>query len=100
VSGYRLSALAELDLAEIADYTFDMWGAKQAELYVNSLAECVVRIAQRPGLGRACDAVHPGFRRIEQGRHVIFYKPGKRGIFISRILHQSMLPTARETMEG
>ncbi len=100
MSGYRLSALAELDLAKIADYTTDVCGAKQADLYLSSLAECFLRIVQNPSLGRACDSVHPGFRRIDQGKHVIFYKPGKRGVFISRILHTSMLPTVREMMEG
>lgn len=100
MSEYRLSALAELDLADIADYTTDVWGATQADLYLNSLVECFIRIARRPGLGRASDSVHPNFRRIEQGKHVIFYLPGERGVFISRILHQSMLPARHELMEG
>ena len=30
MSQYHLSALAALDLADIADYTTDVWGAKQA----------------------------------------------------------------------
>ncbi len=100
MSGYRLSALAELDLADIADYTTDVWGATQADNYLDSLVECFIRIAQRPGLGRACDSIHPGFRRIEQGRHIIFYKPGKSGVLIGRILHQSMLPARHELLEG
>jgi len=97
---YRLSGLAELDLADIADYTTDTWGAKQANLYLDSLAECFIRIARMPSLGRACDSVHAGFRRIEQGKHVIFYRPDERGVFISRILHQSMLPARHELLEG
>lgn len=31
-------------------------------------------------------------RRMEQGRHVIFYRQQKKGIVVSRILHQRMLP--------
>jgi toxin ParE1/3/4 len=100
VNEYRLSALAELDLADIADYTTDVWGAKQAEHYLDNLVECFLRIARRPNLGRPSDAVHPGFRRIEQGKHVIFYKAGKRGVFIGRILHQAMLPARHELMEN
>lgn len=99
MSRYRLSAMAETDLAEIADYTTDVWGAKQAELYLNNLVECFIRIAQMPELGRPCDAVHPGFRRIEQGRHVIFYKPRKTYVFIARILHRNMLPTRHQLMD-
>ncbi|MHB1960658.1 MAG: type II toxin-antitoxin system RelE/ParE family toxin [Acidobacteriaceae bacterium] len=99
MSRYRLSALAELDLADIADYTTDVWGAKQAGLYLDSLVECFDRIAQVRGLGRASDSVHPGFRRIEQGKHVVFYKPRRRDVFIGRILHQNMLPTRHQLME-
>lgn len=99
MSAYRLSILAELDLADIADYTTDVWGVEQAELYLDDLVKCFVRIAQMPGLGRASDSVHPGFRRIAQGKHVIFYQPGKDEIFISRILHQSMLPGRHTLME-
>ena len=100
MSPYRLSILAELDLADIADYTTDMWGGKQAEVYLDSLVDCFVRIAKTPELDRSCDFVHPGFRRIEQGKHVIFYKPDNDGVFISRVLHQRMLPTDHAWMEG
>ena len=99
MSQYRLSVLAELDLADIADYTTDLWGAKQAELYLDQLVDCFVRIAKTPELGRACNSVHSGFRRTEQGKHVVFYQPDDHGIFISRVLHQSMLPTRHEFME-
>lgn len=97
---YRLSTLAELDLAEIADYTTDVWGADQAERYLNSLVDCFARIAQIPGSGRPSTSIQPGFRRIAQGKHVVFYKPSRSGVFISRILHQSMLPTRHQLMES
>lgn len=99
MSRYRLSVLAELDLADIVDYTNDMWGGKQAEVYLDNLVECFVRIAETPELGRSCASVHPGFRRIEQGKHVIFYRPDDHGIFVSRVLHQSMLPARHELMD-
>jgi toxin ParE1/3/4 len=99
VSGYRLSSLAALDLADIADYTTDVWGEEQAELYLDKLAACFARIAISPALGRRCDSVHPGFRRIEEGKHVVFYHPKKRGVFISRVLHQNMIPGRHEILE-
>jgi toxin ParE1/3/4 len=98
VSEYRLSSQAELDIADIADYTTDIWGQTQAEVYLSSLTACFARIAMSPGLGRRCDSVHPGFRRVEEGKHIIFYKPAKGGVFISRILHQSMLPKRHEIL--
>ncbi len=91
--------LAELDLADIADYTADVWGGKQAEVYLDRLVDCFVRIAKMPEIGRSCGSVHPGFRRIEQGKHVIFYEPRDGGVFISRVLHQSMLPIKHALME-
>lgn len=99
MSRYRLSVLAELDLADIVDYTVDVWGGRQAEVYLDSLVDCFVRIAEMPELGRSCDSVHPGFRRIEQGKHVIFYRSEDYGVFISRVLHQSMLPARHELLE-
>lgn len=98
MSRYRLSVLAELDLADIADYTTDVWGGKHAEVYLDSLVECFVRIAKMPELGRSCDSVQRDFRRIEQGKHAIFYKPENKGVFISRVLHQSMMPDRHELM--
>ena len=77
----------------------DVWGGKQAEVYLDSFVDCFVRIAKAPTIGRSCDSVHSGFRRIEQGKHVIFYKSDREGVFISRVLHQSMLPTRHEFME-
>lgn len=98
MSRYRLSVLAELDLADIVDYTVDTWGETQAEVYLDSLVKCFVRIAKSPELGRRCDSIHSGFRRIEQGKHVVFYKPDAEGIFVSRVLHQSMLPANHELL--
>ncbi len=52
-------------------------------------------LADNPALGRACGSIRPGLRRMEQGRHVVFYRQVKGGIVISRILHQNMLPERR-----
>jgi hypothetical protein len=37
-------------------------------------------------------AYEPGLRRLEHGKHVVFYRPKRAGIVVSRILHQGMLP--------
>ncbi|HUX45344.1 MAG TPA: type II toxin-antitoxin system RelE/ParE family toxin [Terracidiphilus sp.] len=96
--GYKLSKLARLDLIEIADYTLDTWGAGQAYYYLDSLGACFQQLAHTPEMGRTCDAVRPGYRRIEHEKHIVFYRIEGDGIFISRILHQRMLP-ARHLME-
>ena len=49
-------------------------------------------LAGNPALGRSCDYVRPGLRRMERGRHVVFYREDAGGILVSRILRQRMLP--------
>jgi toxin ParE1/3/4 len=93
LSTYRLGPKGTSDLAEIFETTVDTWGEQQAENYVEDLARCFQLLADSPGLGRACDLIFPGMRRFEKGKHVIFYRPDRTGIIVSRILHQSMLPT-------
>lgn len=88
----KFSRLALADLKGISRYTVRTWGAEQAVRYLNELGECVRRITKPPLAGRECEAVKPGLRRIEQGRHVIFYRQHTGRIVISRVLHQRMLP--------
>jgi toxin ParE1/3/4 len=92
LSTYRLGTKGVSDPGEIFDYTVDTCGEEQAENYLDELARCFHRLADSPGLGRTCDRIYPGIRRFEQGKHVIFYKPERHGIVISRILHQKRLP--------
>jgi toxin ParE1/3/4 len=90
---FQFSERARLDLVEIADYTLDKWGIDQADRYIDSLYECFALLAKSPRIGRPCDKVREGYRRIEHQRHVIFYRIEKEGIFIGRILHHAMLPS-------
>ena len=49
--------------------------------------------ADNPALGQSCDQVRPGLRRIEHGKHVVFYRLRESGgILVVGILHQRMLP--------
>ena len=89
---YRLSRLAEADLTDIGAYTLRTWGEDQAIQYIGELETCCRQIMENPELGRACDYVRLGLRRMEHGRHVIFYWIESGGIVVSRILHQRMLP--------
>jgi toxin ParE1/3/4 len=90
--GYRLSNRAEVDLEAIADYTVDTWGPEQAIRYITGLLDCCERIALNPQIGRPCQVVRTGYRRIEHERHVLFYRVIDGDAFIARILHQGMLP--------
>ncbi len=73
-------------------YTLARWGAAQAVKYLLTIEACCERLARHPLLGRACNEISPGLRRMEQGRHVIFYRERSDGILVARILHQDMEP--------
>lgn len=88
----RYSATAELDLDEIANYTQQQWGDVQADRYLNALEITCESLADTPQMGRECDWVRPGLRRMEQGSHVIFFVEEDKGILVVRILHKSMSP--------
>jgi toxin ParE1/3/4 len=89
VASVRFSRRAEADLGEIIRYTLNRWGEDQA---IPLYRACCEQLAGNPALGRACDDIRPGLRRIEHGRHVVFYRQEAGGVLISRILHQRMLP--------
>jgi toxin ParE1/3/4 len=79
-------------LLNISAYTLRTWGKEQAARYVGELEDFCQALADTPGLGRPCDAIRPGLRRIEHGSHVVFYRKQRGGVLISRILHERMLP--------
>jgi toxin ParE1/3/4 len=91
----RFSRSAEADLLSIGDYTLRTWGEDQAVRYLDALEVSCQMLAENPALGRACDHIRPSLRRLEHGRHVVFYRQVAEGILISRILHQRMLPVGQ-----
>lgn len=88
----RFSRRAEADLLGIGAYTLRAWGEDQAIRYIIELEACCQMLADNPALGRSCSDIAPGLRRMESSRHVVFYREETRGILISRILHQHVLP--------
>jgi toxin ParE1/3/4 len=95
---FRLSRRAEVDLLSIGDYTLHKWGETQAARSIDELEVCCQTLANNPPLG-LCDHVRPGLHRHEPGPHVLFYRPERGGIVVSRILHQRMLPD-RHAIDG
>ena len=77
---------------DIGAYTLHAWGEDQTIRYIDGLETCCQQLADNPELGRPCDHIRPGLRRMEHARHVVFYRIEAGGIVVSRILHQRMLP--------
>jgi toxin ParE1/3/4 len=83
---------------DIGAHTLNTWGVDQASRYIDGLETCCRQLADNPQSGRACEHIRPGLRRMEHARHVVFYRIESRGILVSRVLHQRMLPE-RQTID-
>lgn len=83
---------AESDLIDIWRFTFEAWGEQQAEKYLDALEAGMAQLTRMPNIGKARDAVRPGYRSLQVGRHVIFYRTLKGAIDIVRVLHDRMDP--------
>jgi toxin ParE1/3/4 len=98
VAKARYTRAAAADLDGIGVYTRKSWGKAQELKYLGELERCCKRLVSNPQIGRRCDEVRAGLRRLEQGQHVIFYCEEEDGILVVRVLHHAMLP-ARWSME-
>lgn len=88
---YLSSPAARIDLEQIWDYTSDTWGLDQAEEYLRGIQRAVERIAANPLIGRACDDVRPGYRKLTVGSHTVFYRLNTSGLVdVVRVVHNRM----------
>ncbi|OBJ10855.1 type II toxin-antitoxin system RelE/ParE family toxin [Mycobacterium sp. 1465703.0] len=91
MSGYLLSPAAQADLEQVWEYTHAHWGFDQAEQYLRELQSAIERAAANPRIGRACDEIRPGYRKLAAGSHMLFYRVKAEGVVdVVRILHQRM----------
>ena len=91
MSQYLLSPATQADLEQIWDYTRGRWGVDQAEEYLRQLQRAIERAAANPRIGRACDEVRPGYRKLAAGSHTLFYRVIAEAVIdVVRILHQRM----------
>lgn len=87
---YRLKPRAARDISEIWDYTLKQWGLRQTEIYLAQIRTCFELVAGEPDIGRKCDDIRLGYRKILVGSHVIFYRLQGSNVEIIRVLHQKM----------
>lgn len=90
MTSHILFPRARSDLDEIWDYTFEHWGADQANAYVRMLTAHMVEVAIRPERGHPCADIRPGYLRVAAGSHVIFYRLRHDKVEIVRVLHKRM----------
>ena len=87
---YRLRPRPKRDLEAIWDYSAATWGIDRAESYIRQIQTTCELLAGDAHLGRACEEIRPGYRKIRSGSHILFYREAEGDIEIVRILHQSI----------
>jgi toxin ParE1/3/4 len=90
-SRYLLSPAAQADLEQIWDYIHDRWGVDQTEDYLRELPHAIDRAAANPRIGRGCDEIRSGYRKLAAGSHMLFYRVTAEDVIdVVRVLHQRM----------
>ncbi|HEX9462809.1 MAG TPA: type II toxin-antitoxin system RelE/ParE family toxin [Alphaproteobacteria bacterium] len=90
MADYVLSNKAESDLTEIYFYSYRIFGEAQADAYFLGLRDVLQSLANNPRLGRPVPQIRRGLLCHRHARHIVFYITEDTGIFVVRILHDSM----------
>jgi plasmid stabilization system protein ParE len=86
-----LSRLADNDIEEIAAYTTERYGLRQATAFRAIIQKALLRLASSPAVGRQFLTTSGArYLQINAGRHAIFYEQTSEGIVIIRILLLAM----------
>ncbi len=88
----RKHALAESDLIDIWQYTFEQWDAAQADKYLDELNDGIQQLADNPEMGAKRDYVREGYRVLLVNSHAVYYTVTASAIQVIRVLHGQMDP--------
>jgi toxin ParE1/3/4 len=76
---------------EIARFTQNRWGREQRNLYLQMLDISFHQLVANPLKGMDCSEIRIGYRKLNTGSHVIFYRQTLAdAIEIVRVLHGHM----------
>ncbi len=81
---------AERDLLDIWLYTFNEWGERQADDYLNELDQAIQLLAEQPLMCRERFEFVPPVRIHRHAYHLVVYLVLDDGINVIRVLHESM----------
>lgn len=88
---FQLTNKAVEDLANIWDYTYEVWSEVQADKYYHYLLDCFQHLANNPKLGKTYSEVTANLMGYRATQHVIFFrKISNTSIEIVRILYARM----------
>lgn len=83
---------AENDLIDVWLYSFEQWGADQADRYLDELDKGIQSLARKRELGAKRDNVREGYRVLFVNSHAVYYTVTPSIIQIIRVLHGQMDP--------
>ncbi|MFN3752360.1 MAG: type II toxin-antitoxin system RelE/ParE family toxin [Thiobacillus sp.] len=95
----RLAAQAEKDLLDIAAWTAERFGSRQAAHYAETVTQAIEALHDGPDIlgAKARDDIAPGIRTLHvarqgrKGRHFVMFRVAQgRVIEVLRLLHDSM----------
>lgn len=89
MSSYDLTTAAENDLHDIWDYTFETWGAAQADKYLDQLDSCCEQIGTGQMRYKTFEELPDNIRVGRCQHHYIFWLDGPKLIVIA-MLHERM----------
>lgn len=89
---YIFSSPADVDLLTIYDYTLEVWGIRQYEVYKNLLFDAVNWLSENPFTieSKKRFDLHPACYFYHVGKHFIVYRFQNDRLEIARVLHESM----------
>ncbi|HCE68641.1 MAG: plasmid stabilization protein ParE [Geobacteraceae bacterium GWC2_55_20] len=88
---FTLTNMAKADLKEIANFTQKRWGREQRNLYLQMLDVSFQQLADNPLKGKDCSEIRMGYRKLNAGSHVIYYRQTRSDMIeIVRVLHGHM----------
>ncbi|MEO6594898.1 MAG: type II toxin-antitoxin system RelE/ParE family toxin [Planctomycetota bacterium] len=83
---------AQGDLIGIWVYSFEAWGAAQADRYLDALEVAIRKVVDNSEDGKQRDALRPGYWSKRLEHHVVFYTLHRRRLRVRRVLHEVMDP--------
>jgi toxin ParE1/3/4 len=78
------------DLENIAQYTFQNFGALQVNRYMAALLDSMDKLTTMPTIGRARSDLPDGYKMHSVGKHIIVYHVHHSQLIVIRILHEKM----------
>ncbi|HET9107079.1 MAG TPA: type II toxin-antitoxin system RelE/ParE family toxin [Steroidobacteraceae bacterium] len=92
IRGIHVHGSAESDLIDIWQYSFEQWGAAQADKYLDELDSGIRKLAINPESGMRRDFVRDGYRVLFVGCHAVYYTVTPDTVHSIRVLHGRMDP--------